>query len=307
MSQRASYGMDSVGGDSVPQANDSTGHESDVAAAAVATPGELMVEQQWMYPTVYFQHPNEAMERYYGRPNGPPNGGWYVPQSHFDSMQPSPMPSRPRHASRQTQEQRDSLAASKRVHGCSLCGRVFSCSSNLSRHKRIHTGVKPYKCSHCETAFSNSSNRKKHEQRCEPMQLGDRVAGNDVLNVSNNHKVHNHLLYMSSECPQRSTTPAREAVQVAINQECSNSSSGSIPDPQQGPAPSLSAIVGPARNSALTPNVEQSQIVSVGWLSTKGISASCLVKRPIRDVVIRCRTIATQTTDPSTATRKSAV
>lgn len=132
---------------SVPQANDSTGHESDVAAAAVATPGELMVEQQWMYPTVYFQHPNEAMERYYGRPNGPPNGGWYVPQSHFDSMQPSPMPSRPRHASRQTQEQRrparDSLAASKRVHGCSLCGRVFSCSSNLSRHKRIHTGVKP--------------------------------------------------------------------------------------------------------------------------------------------------------------------
>jgi hypothetical protein len=131
------------------------------------------------------------------------------------------------------------------------------------------------------------------------MQLGDRVAGNDVLNVSNNH---NHLLYMSSECPQRSTTPAREAVQVAINQECSNSSSGSIPDPQQGPAHSLSAIVGPARNSALTPNVEQSQIVS-----TEGISASCVVKRPIRDVVIRCRTITTQTTDPSAATRKSAV
>jgi len=54
----------------------------------------------------------------------------------------------------------------KRMYICPYCGHIFSCSSNLCRHKRVHTGAKPYKCEHCQAAFSNSSNRRKHERSC---------------------------------------------------------------------------------------------------------------------------------------------
>eukprot|EP00041_Stephanoeca_diplocostata_P018990 m.402585 g.402585 ORF g.402585 m.402585 type:complete len:661 (+) comp21181_c0_seq6:143-2125(+) len=71
--------------------------------------------------------------------------------------------------SKQTAEQREKLAAKKRAYVCPFCGHIFSCSSNLSRHKRVHTGDKPYKCAHCSAAFSNSSNRRKHEQKCDKL------------------------------------------------------------------------------------------------------------------------------------------
>jgi len=59
-----------------------------------------------------------------------------------------------------------STKKSKKTHACTICDRVFSCSSNLNRHMRVHTGEKPYKCSQCGVAFANSSNRNKHEERC---------------------------------------------------------------------------------------------------------------------------------------------
>eukprot|EP00047_Mylnosiga_fluctuans_P003007 m.226969 g.226969 ORF g.226969 m.226969 type:complete len:183 (+) comp11511_c0_seq1:86-634(+) len=53
-----------------------------------------------------------------------------------------------------------------RVYECDICGKRFSCSSNKTRHRRVHTGERPFECRTCNMNFVNSSNRNKHEKRC---------------------------------------------------------------------------------------------------------------------------------------------
>ena len=47
---------------------------------------------------------------------------------------------------------------------CEICYRSFYEVSSLRRHKRIHTGAKPYECFTCDKRFRESSSLKKHER-----------------------------------------------------------------------------------------------------------------------------------------------
>lgn len=49
---------------------------------------------------------------------------------------------------------------------CEYCDRRFNEYSNLIKHRRIHTGLKPYKCELCGKAFTQSSNLNVHRKRC---------------------------------------------------------------------------------------------------------------------------------------------
>ncbi|KAG2200044.1 hypothetical protein INT47_007689 [Mucor saturninus] len=55
-----------------------------------------------------------------------------------------------------------SVASHKKMFSCNYCSRSFARKYDVARHKRIHTGVKPYVCPCCSKGFSRSDARVRH-------------------------------------------------------------------------------------------------------------------------------------------------
>ncbi|KAG8014188.1 NAD-dependent protein deacylase sirtuin-5 [Nibea albiflora] len=60
--------------------------------------------------------------------------------------------------------QEQTCKRSSRAKQCSVCGKIFTCSTGLMRHMRCHTEQSPYLCSHCGKGFDNDEDCKTHEE-----------------------------------------------------------------------------------------------------------------------------------------------
>uniref|UniRef100_UPI003AAF178A uncharacterized protein n=1 Tax=Centroberyx gerrardi TaxID=166262 RepID=UPI003AAF178A len=49
---------------------------------------------------------------------------------------------------------------------CPVCGKTFSRASDMRRHQKSHTGVRPYKCLQCGKTFVHSYELKRHQRKC---------------------------------------------------------------------------------------------------------------------------------------------
>ena len=111
----------------------------------------------------------------------------------------------------QTGDGQPSAKKQRMEHRCDTCGKTFNRSGNLNRHRRIHTGEKPYECSRCDKRFTQKvsldRHLKAHEKRAAQRTFTCGTCGETFHNLA----PYNAHIRTAHSTPQPATARKRTA------------------------------------------------------------------------------------------------
>ena len=112
-----------------------------------------------------------------------------------------------------------------KVFACEFCYKVFLCKNKYLRHKRLHTGEKPFECNKCNRRFmwasSLASHKKTHEKRDVHVHVYD--TNDDVTSVIGSEQSDEATLEQSGWIPEVKEERGSDKAFVCLQKECGKS------------------------------------------------------------------------------------
>lgn len=107
-----------------------------------------------------------------------------------------------------------------KMHQCSECKKSYTSKQNLEIHKRIHSGIKPYRCVHCNKCFAQMSSLKHHSKYHVMSAATNQENRNSILNDSNRFLATNsnkQNTACAEDVSDRKNNPACKGIKMVVS------------------------------------------------------------------------------------------